>query len=126
MKEPKSSFLDDAEYQGSLSPSHKYNVKYDLTMNRTITTRLFPTKDKPNAGRMKIPIDKNPAPGHYKVEDSFRSSQLTERVFLISKSKNVGVAELLANEKKFVPAVGSYNTESAYNYITKGASRGWK
>jgi len=45
---------------------------------------------------------------------------------MISKSKNVGAAEHITNEKKFVPAVGSYNTEHAFDYITKGASRGWK
>ena len=126
LKEPKSSFLDDAAYYSSMSPSHKYNIKYDLTRSRTIATRLVPSKDKPSAGRLQIRIENVPAPGHYKVEESFRSSQLAEKTFVISKTKSIGLADHMTNEKKFVPAVGSYNTEQAYDKVTKGLAKGWK
>lgn len=63
LKEPKSSFLADAEFQGSLSPSHKYNIKYDLVNTRSIATKLVPSKDKPSAGRLQLKIENNPAPG---------------------------------------------------------------
>jgi hypothetical protein len=75
---------------------------------------------------LKLQISAGPAPGHYKVEDSYRSSQLTEKAFVISKTKLIGVADHLTNEKKYVPAVGSYNTEGAYEKATRGLAKGWK
>ncbi len=80
----------------------------------------------PKGDKIKLIVDNNPSPGHYKTEESYASTQLRENAFLISKTKVLSLAEKTIREKKDVPAVGHYNTENIYIKTTRGAARGWK
>lgn len=45
---------------------------------------------------------------------------------MISKTKVLSLAEKTVKEKSYLPGVGVYNTEQAFNKTTRGLSRGWK
>lgn len=94
-------------------------------MERTLITKFYPVKTKPEDNH-KIVYNKDPSPCSYDLDGSFKSTQLLKPRFFIPKGKNICIAEEAAKRKKFVPPPGSYNLESAYKTMTKGASSGWK
>jgi len=124
LKEDKVSFIDEAQYRGKSTPSH-YSVSYGPVLKRTIVTRISASNDKPGE-KIKHHIDTNPAPGQYKVDESFQASQLPKPTFLISKTKYLMLADQVSKSKKYIPGVGFYNTEKAFAKTTRGLSRGWK
>lgn len=92
---------------------------------RTHITRFNPVKTKPEDNK-KIPENKFPSPVSYDVDGSFKSTQLIRPRFFIPKGKIISLAMQASKQKSFVPPPGSYNMDSAYDKITKGASSGWK
>jgi hypothetical protein len=86
---------------------------------------MHPTKDKPGE-KIKFKIDDNPSPGQYAAAESFRASQIKKPTFFLPKEKLILHADKVIKEKSYLPGVGFYNVENAFDKATRGLSRGWK
>ena len=73
LKEVKSpSFLDDAVFRSSQSPS-SYQFKLDSAYPRTLYTKIVPTKKTP-ADAVRIEKNDLPSPGTYNFDESFKKT----------------------------------------------------
>lgn len=69
LKEPKISFIEEAQYRGKSTPTH-YSINLSNVLKRSQATVIKPSKDAPGE-KIKHEFSKNPAPGHYNADDSF-------------------------------------------------------
>eukprot|EP00347_Sterkiella_histriomuscorum_P017488 403349166 len=119
-----SSFIDEAQFLSSQSPT-SYECKFDSVYERSPIVRMIAPKTK-IGDNSKIIKNNDPSPVTYEVEKSYKSTQLNQNKFVISKSKILKFADQFAKDKKFVPGAGTYNPEKSFDKITLGASKGWK
>ena len=60
----------------------------------------------------------SPPVGRYNGDESFKKTQEKRLGNVISKSVLPNLSEVKVKQKKFVPGVGSYNFEKAYDRIS--------
>lgn len=81
----------------------------------TPTAKYFPTpKDRFDSKKR----HESPPPGKYELEESFKKTQIRRLGSVISKSVIPSLSDVKMKQKKFVPGVGTYNFEKAYNNIS--------
>lgn len=74
----------------------------------------------------KIKKNDSPSPMSYDKEAAFIKTQIKEPRFHIPKAKKLSITDIHILKNKFVPGIGSYNTENSFEKITKGLAKGWK
>ncbi len=86
-----------------------------MVHSSTPTAKFFPSpKDRFDAKKR----HESPPPGKYQDEESFKKTQVRRLGSVISKSVIPNLSEVKVKAKKFVPGVGTYNFEKAYDRIS--------
>jgi len=84
----KSAFIDNAVAISMQTPGAKYKIKDDITRPRSAAPRYYKLTDsekKPTSIKPKKTSD--PAPGSYKMEESYKSTQMNNRNYSFVKGR---------------------------------------
>ncbi|CDW81465.1 UNKNOWN [Stylonychia lemnae] len=117
-------FIEEAMYRSSQSPT-SYECNYDIVQEKSPKVKMLPPK---YTAKDISKIEKNdlPSPTTYNPNESFNQTQTRQSIVKIHKGTILKFIDNYAKSRKFVPGAGTYNPDSCYNLITKGASKGWK
>ena len=107
------------------SPSSKLEQNYEFVRKKSksfLFPKLSPNKQKGAGSNANSVV----GPASYDVSKSFKNSQERRQSGFMSKAKLDNFISKEIKKQRNRPTVGSYNTDRGQQFLTSGASKGWK
>lgn len=114
---------DNAVYKGQNSARYNDQIDIDVVKNASPRHDPFKSRTERFTARKKQTV---PSPGQYEPDYAASSRERKPPIPKLSKAQRLSFAAEASKKKQFVPAPGKYDTSHCYDFMTKGASRGYK